>query len=378
MAAAPMKREAYAAAQTVSGRLHEYFARHHAEARALGRHDLAPLPDSETIEVIIDATFWASLRREEGYTPRISLAFLPPAQSPHPLVLHRAMPLDPGALARVAPAVERSGIHLGVWREAGELCVWGTTRVLPIGCFVLEVAAPGLLVIKHHSQEGSRKFVNVAVLEGDRIKIVDEHSLAQTDCPDLVKSLLGFHSAAAWVRSTNTMVRLAVSMRAHGRGGALLVVPAGTDSWRESIVQPLAYSVSPPFRELADLSAVEPMEPEPSGTAVAAIAGLTAVDGAVVITDRYELLGFGAKIARRKGHPQIEQVALAEPVEGGETVLVHPDQLGGTRHLSAAQFIQDQHDAAALVASQDGHFTAFEWSHHDRIVRADRLDVLLL
>ena len=38
---------------------------------------LAP-PDAEDIEAIIDAAFWASLRREEGYVPKISLALLPP------------------------------------------------------------------------------------------------------------------------------------------------------------------------------------------------------------------------------------------------------------------------------------------------------------
>src|SRR5687768_12794626 len=32
------------------------------------------MPDAETIEAVIEAAFWASLRREEGYTPRISLA----------------------------------------------------------------------------------------------------------------------------------------------------------------------------------------------------------------------------------------------------------------------------------------------------------------
>ena len=35
------------------------------------------------------------------------------------------------------------------------------------------------------------------------------------------------------------------------------------------------------------------------GDAVDMIAGLTAVDGATVITDQYELIAFGAKIARR-------------------------------------------------------------------------------
>ena len=33
-------------------------------------------------------------------------------------------------------------------------------------------------------------------------------------------------------------------------------------------------------------------------------------------------------------------------------MMVEPAQLGGTRHLSAAQFVRDQHDAVALVASQ--------------------------
>jgi len=59
--------------------------------------------------------------------------------------------------------------------------------------------------------------------------VVDESASAQQDCPPLVMGLLGFDSPASWVRSVNTMVQLAVAMRAHGRGGSLLVVPAGTD-----------------------------------------------------------------------------------------------------------------------------------------------------
>jgi hypothetical protein len=111
---------------------------------------------------------------------------------------------------------------------------------------------------------------------------------------------------------------------------------------------------------------------------VTAVAGLTAVDGAVVLTDRYELLGFGAKIVRRKGWPQVEQVTLTEPIEGARPVLMHTEQLGGTRHFSAAQFIHDQRDAVALVASQDGRFTVFEWSTREQMVHAHRLDALLL
>jgi hypothetical protein len=378
-----MKREAYPAARTISPKVQAYFARHATGARhrSQGR---ATVPDAETIEAVIDAAFWASLRREEGYTPRISLAFLSPEEAAHPLIFERPLPLHPATLTRVAPAVERPGIHLGVWRQQDELFVWGTTRGIPSLCFVLEVASPGLLVIKHHSSEESGKFVNVAVLEGDQIKLVDEHAAKVPDSPALMTSLLGFDSAASWVHSVNVLVQLAVSMRAHSRGGSLLVVPTATQSWRESILGPMPYAVSPPFSQLTHLSREAPDEAgrgvwqEAVGRTVDAIAGLTAVDGAVVMTDQYELLGFGAKITRRKGCGRVERVTVTEPIEGGAAVLAHPEELGGTRHQSAAQFVQDQRDAVALVASQDGRFTIFEWSPAEAMVHAHRIEALLL
>ena len=40
------------------------------------------------------------------------------------------------------------------------------------------------------------------------------------------------------------------------------------------------------------------------------------------------------------------------------------------RHLAAAQFVHDQRDAVALVASQDGFFTLFAWSVELAMVHA--------
>ena len=106
-------------------------------------------------------------------------------------------------------------------------------------------------MVKHHRGDDAGKFVNVAVLEGDQIKVVDEQASSLPDCPPLLTSLLGFDSPASWVSgldSVNVLVQLAVSMRAHGRGGLLLVVPAGDDDWRESIVRPIPYAVAPRVR----------------------------------------------------------------------------------------------------------------------------------
>jgi len=149
-------------------------------------------------------------------------------------------------------------------------------------------------------------------------------------------------------------------------------------------VRPIPYAVVPSFGELKLLARQAPAEKDPTSwqdavnRAVEAIAGLTAVDGATVLSSEYDLMAFGAKIARRKGSPQVEQVTVTEPIEGNVALTVHPTQLGGTRHLSAVQFVHDQRSSVALVASQDGRFTVFAWSPCENMVHAHRVETLLL
>jgi hypothetical protein len=373
----------YPPARTVAAHVQAHLARQFVLARARGETQLLHEPDADAIETVINAAFWASLRREEGYTPTISLALLPPSQARPPLTFEPWLSLDAAALAKLAPAVKRPGIHLGVWRAADELRVWGTTRAVPALCLVLEVVAPGLLVIKYpHGESG--KFLNIAVLEGDEIKMVDERGSRVPDCPDVVSALTDFESPAARSNAGNVIVRLAVSMRAHGRGGSLLIVPAAGDAWRESIVHPIQYTVVPPFAELSALmqrderERARPEWQDAMADAVDAAAGLTAVDGATVMTDRYDVLAFAAKIARRGENARVDQVIVTEPINGSVPSTMHPTQLGGTRHLSAAQFVHDQRDASALVASQDGRFTIFKWSPRESMVHAHRVEALLL
>src|SRR4051812_4391130 len=380
----PIKGPAYPAARNISATAHEHFARRIAAAREKGKTGLADVPDAPAIEAIVDAAFWASLRREEGYTPKISLAFLQPEQAGGPLRFEQRLPLEASALSRLAPAVERPGIHLGVWRDRDGLCVWGTTRDVPRLCFVLEVVAPGLLVIKYRRGRETGKYVNVAVLEGDTVKFVDERGTSLPDCPELLTHLLGFGAPEPSGDSVNVLLQLAASMRTHGRGGLLLVVPQDSDAWRDSIVGPVLYTAEPPYSELAELVEREAVErsttlwQESLIDAVEMVAGLTAVDGAALINERYEVLAFGAKIRRRTGGAQVERVVLTEPVVGDSAVVVTPSQLGGTRHMSAAQFVQDQQGAVALVASQDGRFTVFAWSPCEEMVHAHRVETLLL
>lgn len=371
---------AYIVAETVE----TIFSTHLATATRLGEKNLASVPNASIIESFIDVGFWTSLRHEEGRFPRISLAFLTPEQSGTPIVFAQHIPFTPKTLAKLSPGYERAGIHLGVWHEDNVLYLWGATLTIPNCCFVLDISEAGQVVIKHRRIDGFGKFSNIAVLAGDEIKIVDEQNSTNGSCPKIVSSLLDFTSVTSRSDTVNVMLQLAVSMRGHKRGGTILMVPTKTKEWRESISHPLHYSIKPAFSGLSDL--IKKNEIDNSienwqvflAKEVDIIAGLTAIDGATIINDEYKLLAFGEKIVQRVGQPIIEKVIETEPIKEHTPSVVIQSKTGGTRHLSAAQFVQDQTNAIALVASQDGRFTVFTWSIEDQLVQAHRIDCLLL
>ena len=79
-------------------------------------------------------------------------------------------------------------------------------------------------------------------------------------------------------------------------------------------------------------------------------ADLTAVDGAVVFTGGFELLGFGAEISG--GLERVKTVARALDVEGIETEQVNAENFG-TRHRSVYRLCSAVHEAMGIVISQD-------------------------
>ena len=373
----------YKAAAAVADTVVNIFTEHLDQAIAKGETDMASVPSAHHVEQILDTAFWSSLRREEGNSPKVSIAFLSPEQAGLPLRFEHKLKFSPNVLTKLGPGVERPGVHLGVWFDEDGLYIWGTTHKIPNYCFVLDVSEPGLLVIKHRRSNGFGKFTNIVVLTGDQIKVVDEDSRNLPDCPVLLTSLLGFNSASP-DHAVNVLIQISTSMRAHKHGGSLLVVPSGSVAWRESIIHPMKYSLSPAFSGLSNLMKQD-VKNWSNGIwqgelsrEIDSIAGLTAIDGATVITDKHEVLAFGAKIGRTEGSPRVERVLITEPIVGGGGVIVNPAMSGGTRHMSAAQFVHDQRDAMALVASQDGIFTIFTWSPCEDIVHAHRIDSLLL
>ena len=82
------------------------------------------------------------------------------------------------------------------------------------------------------------------------------------------------------------------------------------------------------------------------------VAGLAAVDGAVVMTDRGELLGFGGEISGEL--VPVLSVEKALDSEGEATVPEGAEAVG-TRHRSAYRLAAAVPDALVVVVSQDGN-----------------------
>lgn len=91
------------------------------------------------------------------------------------------------------------------------------------------------------------------------------------------------------------------------------------------------------------------------------VADLTRVDGAVLLTDSLEVLGFGVEIAGEL--PEVSRVMWARDLDGVSRTWVRTDRVG-TRHRSAYRLCQAFRDALALVVSQDGGLRFIRW--HDQ------------
>jgi hypothetical protein len=88
------------------------------------------------------------------------------------------------------------------------------------------------------------------------------------------------------------------------------------------------------------------------------IAALADVDGAVVLNERFEVLGFGGEIVGTA--PEVTTIRRGLDLEGTEYDTVPIDGVG-TRHRAAYRLCAQEHEAFAVVVSQDGGVQFVAW-----------------
>ncbi|HTB76462.1 MAG TPA: hypothetical protein VK762_24615 [Polyangiaceae bacterium] len=319
---------------------------------------------------------------------------------------------DEHEIRRLAPAAKFTRALIGVRSVGGHFEIWGMLQSgprwlqsarggrplpspVPSDAVVVRAVGPGRLavalgeVILAELRGGQLQSATMDVFESGwlssrfvrlRTELVSEHDEAMRGLggaplnPDVTRKI-----------AQQMVKRLIATMRDAHHGGTLLLVPreraAGLVDDRGAIRLKYAFADDEPrrryrslilavMRELALAGDVDPATGPVGWEAYRAstrpaivsldeailemsqlLAALGEVDGAVLLTDSFEVLGFGGEIVGTL--PEIRSVRRALDLEGTACEDVPIDHVG-TRHRSAYRLCAQEPMAIAIVVSHDG------------------------
>jgi hypothetical protein len=365
--------------------------------------------DRRALIELLSCCYQASLSFEEGRPVRFRLVSARVDEVSEstsrdrflPLALSETIPLTVDSLRRISPAAPFSSSVIGVASDGKDWRIWGLLhtgaewlaptwggrdRHLALAFPSVNVLGPGRLDVYAGAEL-------VATLERGMIEATTTDVFTSKWLPALFRASRKRLAAAddrlnladdTLVRSiSQSMVRRAIFLiRQAGHGGMILF--AETDLIRECAntvagVLKVKYAfVASDVREryrtlLADL--IDALGPrEPSGTAdlqrfldqetpevnrveraifeiSRLVAGLAAVDGAVVLSKRFDLIGFGAEVSGELPYPDTVWEAL--DVEAERRAPEAANSVG-TRHRAAYRFVTAHPLGLAIVISHDG------------------------
>jgi hypothetical protein len=337
-----------------------------------------------------------------------------PPDGMHCLPLLQTRPLNPLELRRLSPAADFYRSLLGVsWSEDGGLRIWGIihsglrwlqnfyggrgrAQNLP-PALMIGVTAPGRLVVGFGSRVVAR--LENGQISGPSLNVFEARWLAAAFA-NVRGEILAIHVAqrtkakTPWAQLDDTVIRnvaqylikrLISALRSAEHGATILILPAEMESECCGIngFIDLKYKFAPGeprqrfrtlllriARRLAEIHGAG--DPDTvvgwqeytasSDEKLAAldeaiyemaylIAGCAEVDGAVVLTKRFELLGFGGEISGALAN--VPTVREAHDLEGTRFAEESTESVG-TRHRSTYRLCQAIPEAIAVVVSQDG------------------------
>lgn len=193
--------------------------------------------------------------------------------------------------------------------------------------------------------------------------------------------------------------RICSQMFNSGCGGTILLVRENHEGWKDSLKEvsyendylhkytyrniALKYKVAEEIQQMAEAQKqLNPDERESvtnkitSATLMARkslndISDLTKIDGATILSENLDVLAFGAKI----GAPAIEgkEIAITDPFEKSELKNINKsDWKVGTRHTTAAEFVNAQRNCIAVVVSEDRKVSVISWDDSLDLVKVTK------
>jgi hypothetical protein len=371
-------------------------------------------PTPELLNELVTTCFYASLQKEEGRGVRFCVAICdeslfvsaPPKRfSPFTFVSTVFRFSDPRRfnvheLVRLAPACDPAKTLIVAHVREGQIWIWGlidtgsesSTSWRNLDELLIRVSDAGELEVMLH---GARLCLfKAGLIHEERGGLVNEGCLyeafkvASFDLYNEIKEGLGCVDWPVEPRERHTFAityfialdRLVSAMRHTGHGGCLLFVPEKdavpqdvnikyrcTDKmasiWtalkgrmilleQQNEMRANSQVSEDDVQKASFLASAEGDVQRGLRDGIETIARFTAVDGAVILTKRFEILGFGA-VVPVGGSSVSYKVFRCKNRKGSEVEEIRSEDYG-TRHRSAFEFCHRNPGAVAFVASQDG------------------------
>ena len=199
-----------------------------------------------------------------------------------------------------------------------------------------------------------------------------------------------------WSALLNTLLCIVNSVRVNGHGGTVLLTAPGTESAlpvrtkfvvgeHEALLGERFVEFINTRNVLTEARLLQKQEPagkheetlahlqnaafaseESLADAAEVVAGLTAVDGALVLTSDLRVVGFGAEIVLDAALPVVAHEVMGHALSPAHWPTVDSEGFG-MRHRSALRCVGVTERTAAFVISQDGHVSLF-WKQDGRVL----------
>lgn len=364
------------------------------------------LPDDEIINKLLDICYHASFETEETRRLKFKVAYYPHDEVEENLPyikieLKDPKPFNKKELLRIAPATDPKSVIIGVeWNESEQyLQIWGFINIgsewwnfihgksdvaySPPNALTISSQKPGDLLI---SRQGTFLLFlsggNLHHLIGDifhtgPIAICSRNT--DIAVQNEIKEELMRESVALEIPDpifsvgifTECVKGIIFNILEQGHGGTLILIP-DSDQLVENLKDHVKIKYSCNNKNLANLSksvmknrirrSNDPTKPyenslsdsENLSEAINFISALSGVDGAILLTDRLKLLGFGCELTTKTSDFKI--VKKASDTYGNDTSDISIETFG-TRHRSAFRFCSHFDNAIAFIFSQDGGVT---------------------
>jgi len=363
-------------------------------------------PSAGTICILLNLAFWASMQSEEGRPVRATLALINPDYSSTQDVfrLSHTIALSSHSIAKLSATFPfRSGAIAVTFPLRCHPLIWGIVLPKPEDEWLVEILGPGYIVIKNGPSiqatllpDGSQiLFDRLTRLEDDWCDLLFHHANHTAIGHEIpFEHRLGFYGF---------LQILARAMVEHRQGGSVVMVSPDDHAWETAVdfkykfVAPAQYLTNlfsslkkwrdrwskaqerkrkSKREQRPEIEFYPDSEPERIfRETLRLVGGMTAVDGAIVMTTTLQILGYGAKLM-----PKTMETSIREwlPGQGYSAESMPLGDIGGTRHRSAAQFAHQHPGTIVFVASQDGRFTIFVANESANEVLALRAELLLM